>query len=270
MKSLRVLIGAFVSLMLGASSFSSSNVVPNTGFVSAFFASFFLILGSEIGDKTFFIAAILSMKHSHVVVFAGSIAALVLMTILSAGLGVLLPSVLSREVTHYACIVLFVFFGVRLLYDVYTSDPAESENEELREVELELAQTEHDLEGSRIGEMSPSRPPEMLESVPPQIQSVVKDWWSASETRKVFFQAFIMTFLAEWGDRSQIATIALASAKDPFGVTIGGILGHCICTGGAVIGGKLLASRISERHVNLAGGALFIFFAIVSLIMGHD
>jgi putative Ca2+/H+ antiporter (TMEM165/GDT1 family) len=35
----------------------------------------------------------------------------------------------------------------------------------------------------------------------------------------VFIQCFTMTFLAEWGDRSQIATIALAAAKDPYGDT---------------------------------------------------
>jgi len=81
-------------------------------------------------------------------------------------------------------------------------------------------------------------------------------------------KAFSLTFVAEWGDRSQIATIALAASHEPIGVTLGGIIGHSLCTGLAVIGGKLLASRISERMVLLVGGLLFILFAIVEVIQG--
>jgi len=85
---------------------------------------------------------------------------------------------------------------------------------------------------------------------------------------KVITTVFSVIFLAEWGDRSQIATIALAAAKDPVGVCIGGILGHAISTAIAVIGGRLLAARISERTVAYVGGTLFLLFALHSFIVG--
>ena len=53
-------------------------------------------------------------------------------------------------------------------------------------------------------------------------------------------------------------------------VTIGGIMGHAMCTGLAVVGGKLLAAKISERQVALAGGILFWVFAIHSLVTGPE
>lgn len=84
----------------------------------------------------------------------------------------------------------------------------------------------------------------------------------------VFSQALTLTFLAEWGDRSQIATIALAASKDPYGVIAGGLLGHAFCTGVAVVGGRMLASRISERTVAIVGGSLFLVFAIHSFAVG--
>jgi putative Ca2+/H+ antiporter (TMEM165/GDT1 family) len=65
----------------------------------------------------------------------------------------------------------------------------------------------------------------------------------------IFLKAFSITFFGEWGDKSQIATIAMASDEDPFGVVLGGILGQALCTTAAVIGGKSLASQISEKMV---------------------
>lgn len=67
---------------------------------------------------------------------------------------------------------------------------------------------------------------------------------------------------------SQIATVTLSATKDAFGVTLGAILGHSMCTGIAVIGGKFLATRISERTVAIVGGALFLLFALHSFATG--
>lgn len=53
------------------------------GFVHAFLASMSVIIVSELGDKTFFIAAIMAMRHPRLTVFAGALLALGLMTVLS-------------------------------------------------------------------------------------------------------------------------------------------------------------------------------------------
>lgn len=55
----------------------------NLGFLHAFVASLSVIVVSELGDKTFFIAAIMAMRHPRLTVFIGAIGALALMTILS-------------------------------------------------------------------------------------------------------------------------------------------------------------------------------------------
>ena len=216
-------------------------------FWGAFLNSIAMIVVTELGDKTFFIAAILAMQHDRMIVYVGAVGALAAMTVLSAAIGFALPNLLPRMYTHYAATVLFAYFGFRLLKDAYEMDSSQP-NEELEEVEQELGvDKKGDIEGgnSSLAQMTPAK-------------------WS------ILTQSFTLTFLAEWGDRSQIATIALASAKDPIGVTLGGILGHGMCTGLAVLGGRLLATRISERTVAIAGGALFLVFAVHSLWAGPD
>ena len=50
--------------------------------LKALFNSFLTIIFSEIGGKTFLIAAILAMRHPRIVVFAGAFGSLVVMSIL--------------------------------------------------------------------------------------------------------------------------------------------------------------------------------------------
>lgn len=195
----------------------------------AFASSFFMIIVSELGDKTFFIAAILAMRFDRRFVFLGAAGALAAMTVLSAVIGVILPSILPPQYTQWAATLLFVYFGVQLLREAYTMFAT----------------------GVGIG------PSGELEEVEKSLEDEKK-----SSSTALLLQAFMLTFLAEWGDRSQIATIALAAARSPVGVTMGGVLGHACCTALAVLGGRVLASRISERTVLASGGVLFLVFAL--------
>merc|ERR1712084_175708 len=84
------------------------------------------------------------------------------------------------------------------------------------------------------------------------LQKNTEDWCAVFFSKvltPIFLEAFMLTFLAEWGDRSQIATITLASHLNPLGVIIGAIVGHSICTGLAVFSGEWLGKRISQRVV---------------------
>ena len=66
-----------------------------------------------------------------------------------------------------------------------------------------------------------------------------------------------MTFLAEWGDRSQLTTIILGAREDALGVTLGGVLGHALCTGLAVLGSFLyfciLLKEMTQPYNKISG-----------------
>merc|ERR1711936_1101438 len=70
---------------------------------------------------------------------------------------------------------------------------------------------------------------------------------------KVFIKCFSMTFIAEWGDRSQLATIVLAGLNNVWGVILGGCAGHTVCTGAAVLVGMIVARFISARVITFIG-----------------
>ncbi len=203
--------------------------------LSAFSAGLLLIGVSELGDKTFFIAAILAMRHSRRLIFTGVLAALATMTVISVLLGQA-TSLLPPIYIHYAAITLFIGFGVKLLYEASRMPAQSCDAEVVQEATVVVEKTEFKL---------------------------LKQTQMA-----ICLEAFVLTFLAEWGDRTQIATIALAAAKNPLGVTIGAILGHAICAAIAVIGGRMLAGRISERALTFSGGCLFLVFGIVSCLEG--
>lgn len=219
-------------------------------FWRAFTSGVAMIIATEIGDKTFFIAAVLSMKYSRSAVFGGAIVALIVMTVLSTCMGLVLPNVLPKEYTHILGGILFLYFGVKLIMESRTME-ANRVSEELEEVEEELLHP-HDKRKKDADE-------EQGEAISAQKGPKTLNWY------QVFLQSLSLSFLAEWGDRSQIATIALAAAKNPYGVTVGACIGHCICSGIAVMGGRMLAARISEKTVAFWGGCIFLVFGIHSI-----
>ncbi|MES1908703.1 MAG: hypothetical protein MHM6MM_001581 [Cercozoa sp. M6MM] len=196
-----------------------------------------------------------------------------------------LAAMQELAVTRVLAVVLFAGFGARLLYDGLHMDDGVSD--ELAEVEEELqakglvsddylgvasrADETKGLMSSRERRLSADGLEEDNEDFDLDLEAL-PDATSPSDTvasaavssasSSVLWQAATMTFLAEWGDRSQVTTVVMGSQYHLLGIIVGGLLGHALCTGLACIGGKLLASRISEKKVTLLGGALFLVFAL--------
>lgn len=201
-------------------------------FLTGFTAGLLLITLSELGDKTFFIGAIMAMRHPRRWVFMGVTAALFAMTVLSVMLGQV-ATLLPRHYVQWGAVALFLGFGLKLLYDASQMKGGGSLADEQAEA---LAA----VEGAQARALAQVTP------------------------HSIVTRTFALTFVAEWGDRTQLATITLAAANHPLGVIGGATLGHAICAAIAVVCGKLIAGRISERWLTAAGGLLFIIFGIVA------
>ncbi|CAI5959512.1 unnamed protein product [Closterium sp. NIES-64] len=201
-----------------------SGILDLADFQAGFASAFLLVLFSEIGDKTFFIAAVLATRRPNLEVFAGTFGALAVMTVLSVALGrifhyadELLPAFGSFDfpLDDVASVVLLVFFGLSTLRDAAGMDSkAEEEQQEAEKAVAGLNAAEGTEGGISLA---------------------------------VLASVFALVFTAEWGDKSFFSTIALAAASSPAGVVTGAVAAHGVATVMAVLGGSFLSKYISEK-----------------------
>lgn len=218
----------------------------------------------------------MAMRHPRFQVFTAAFAALFVMTILSGITGHAVGAVFSKRWSALLAAALFLIFGAKSLKEGYEMDPNQGTSEEIREVQAELEEKEIDmarmnghrrvsalspdvLESGRVErsrsrsrmtplKRSPSNSPSPLRGGPTVKSSVagVKNLLTLLLS-PAWVETFSMTFVGELGDRSQIATVAMAAGQEYYWIMVGATLGHCVCTAGAVLGGSALAGRISMR-----------------------
>ena len=77
----------------------------------------------------------------------------------------------------------------------------------------------------------------------------------------VFVVAFMMIFVAEFGDKTQLTVAALGASADSIAVYAGATLALITTTMLGVLGGKWLTGRVEPVVLNRIGGVLFLGFA---------
>lgn len=221
-------------------------------------ASFLAVLITEIGDKTFFLAMLLSMRHGKLAVFVGTMCAMFIMTLGSSLAGYLASSSAENAAAStvvwmdFLAAVLFGVFSAQLFRDAYNLHLKERGDQEVR---------------SLLGGEDSNTHGELLDAEETLQEAEEKDgevqgWWGGVR------RTFAMMFVAEWGDRSMFATMALATQHDPVGVIAGAMLAHALANSLAVIGGEYLGKRISEKAMSITGGCVFGVFALGYLYDG--
>ncbi len=194
--------------------------------MNAFLSTLFLVLLAEFGDKTRFMALILSMRYATPwVIFAG----MTLGYVLVAGLAVIFGDVVNRvlpfSILKYPLGAAFIIFGVLMLFGKW----GEEEEEEGKE----------DKKGSLL---------KRLEKLGP------------------FAISFILIALTEMGDKTQLTTAAMAiKYGGGWAVFLGSISAIAILNGVFVILGRKITGKISVKLVKRVSALIFILFGIATL-----
>ncbi len=204
--------------------------------LAAFGSSLTAITLAELGDKTFFMALILAVRHRGRWVFLGAFAALTAVTLISLALGYGLRELLPPTVVPWLAAILFLGFGLKLLIDAQGmgADAATEEQVQAEEA-INAAETSRTLNTA----------------------------WA------VIWEAFVLVFVAELGDRTQFTTIFMATAPAQVfsftGLLVGTLLGHALVTWLAVGAGKWIGQRVNERLLYRLSGGLFLVFGAAAL-----
>ena len=84
---------------------------------------------------------------------------------------------------------------------------------------------------------------------------------------RVFSTAFIMAALAEFGDKTQLAAIALtAQYGEPVFVYLGAVIAFAVIVAIGVVLGKTLSEKVESKWIEAGSGVLFIVLGVIFIL----
>mmetsp|Transcript_7754 Transcript_7754/g.20935 ORF Transcript_7754/g.20935 Transcript_7754/m.20935 type:complete len:288 (-) Transcript_7754:94-957(-) len=210
---------------------------PDQSFRGVFCQSFLVVAVAELFDKTWFVAVICSLNHGKRIAFLGSSLALYLHVFVAAGLGATISRFFSLSMLHFVTAGVFGTLFVLYAREWVTADPDENA-----------------LKG---------RSEEVKDAMPGLSES--------SPSWQKFMSCFMAVFVAEWGDRTQVAMISLHSSLPIVPVCLGSLAAFTALSANAVVVAALLEGyKLSERLICGMSAASFLVFAILALVDGLE
>ncbi len=84
--------------------------------------------------------------------------------------------------------------------------------------------------------------------------------------KNIFVSAFLMIFLTEWGDKTQVAAALFATQYNALFVLLGTMLALSVLSLIAIFFGKILNKKLNRTLLKTVGGVVFIILGITCFI----
>ncbi len=183
---------------------------------------------AELADKTQLVCISQACRYPAAPVLAGSAVALIIVTAIGVAFGSFLYWLLP-DIIGMVAGALFIAFGALMVISWYRDRGKEAEDV-----------CETDPEVSSEGQVSN---------------------WS------VFGSTFGLVALAELGDKTQLAVIALSGKYgNPLAVFVGASVALVAVSTAGVLAGRMIAGRVSLQFVELIAASLFIVLGVAFLL----
>lgn len=201
--------------------------------------SFCVVGVAEIFDKTWFVALICALQYGRKISFIGGSLALSLHVFLAAGLGVTISQFFSIRTLCFSTAAIFFLLAMAYSWEFFSSEVsddviAERSNE-----------AQESMKGGKEGKEGPC--------------------W-----RDALGRVFMAVFVAEWGDRTQVAMITLHSSAPWLPVCLGSLVAFLLLTFSAVVAATLVQyAKLSERFVLGVSALSFFVFSALAVRDGY-
>jgi Ca2+/H+ antiporter, TMEM165/GDT1 family len=86
----------------------------------------------------------------------------------------------------------------------------------------------------------------------------------------IFFTTFLLITVAEFGDKTQLAVVALSSTSSPVGVWLGSTLALGTTSALGVLAGRKLLQRIPLELLHKIGGIIFLMLSSVAAVKAYQ
>ncbi|CAJ1352014.1 unnamed protein product [Effrenium voratum] len=258
--------------------------------------SFCIVGVAEIFDKTWFVALICALNYGQKLAFCGAFLALALHVLLAAVLGAVLESLkwavlpdftLLTEPYPYrwACIKFNhqeptgfgfhvsiyrsgnrdIFWAYSMFGNRFRPGVAISQFFSIQALCFSTAAVFFFLACAYFIELLTAESDDVIAERSSEAKETLGEK-KDSDWKDVFWRVFLAVFIAEWGDRTQVAMITLHSSAPWLAVCLGSVLAFLVLTLSAVCAASLVQhAKLSERFVLAVSAGSFLLFAVLAL-----